>query len=216
MFYRDGPSKRCIGNDYKPCEKNSDSECVGKAFTNYIYHLSTGTLCILPLCLIALICYLKITSIQSATPSSNYLKCNFNMLVNKTCFCTSSQQEVKKILLVSLKLSRYLFVVDVYKKSMVLLTINVVYVEQHAEEQVPGGWDTWSKWTECSKKCNGGTRSRERICNNPKPENGGEECEGEPEESIGCNEDACEPGYYSIVAYYSNKKINKKCMKKYL
>jgi len=39
-FHRDGPSTKCIGNDFKPCDDSSKTECVGRAFTNYIYKLS--------------------------------------------------------------------------------------------------------------------------------------------------------------------------------
>ena len=34
---RDGLSTNCIGNNYKPCDDSSDTECIGKAFTNYVY-----------------------------------------------------------------------------------------------------------------------------------------------------------------------------------
>merc|ERR1719230_11678 len=36
---RDGTSKECIGTDYKACNDKSDTECIGKAFTNYVYKL---------------------------------------------------------------------------------------------------------------------------------------------------------------------------------
>ncbi|XP_066916536.1 coadhesin-like [Clytia hemisphaerica] len=41
QYDRDGPSKSCIGIDYKACEDKSQTECVGKAFTNYIYDTHT-------------------------------------------------------------------------------------------------------------------------------------------------------------------------------
>ncbi|XP_057306646.1 coadhesin-like [Hydractinia symbiolongicarpus] len=65
--------------------------------------------------------------------------------------------------------------------------------ETKNEEKIPGGWSDWSSWTACSAKCNGGMRSRERVCNNPEPQNGGANCEGEAEDAEGCNEEACEP-----------------------
>ena len=36
-----------------------------------------------------------------------------------------------------------------------------------------GGWGNWRSWTPCSF----GTRSRERLCNNPEPRNGGAQCD---------------------------------------
>ncbi|XP_057306541.1 coadhesin-like [Hydractinia symbiolongicarpus] len=36
-YFRDGPSTKCIGNDFKSCNKSTDTECVGAPFTNYIY-----------------------------------------------------------------------------------------------------------------------------------------------------------------------------------
>lgn len=37
QYDRDGPSEQCIGNDFKPCINETKTECVGKAFTNYVY-----------------------------------------------------------------------------------------------------------------------------------------------------------------------------------
>lgn len=36
---RDGASTECIGNNYKACDHNSETECIGKAFTNYVYKI---------------------------------------------------------------------------------------------------------------------------------------------------------------------------------
>jgi len=38
-FFRDGVSQKCIGNDYKPCVKNAETECIGGPFTNFIYKI---------------------------------------------------------------------------------------------------------------------------------------------------------------------------------
>lgn len=39
-FARDGPSKNCIGSNFKPCnEKDPESACVGRQFTNFVYKL---------------------------------------------------------------------------------------------------------------------------------------------------------------------------------
>uniref|UniRef100_A0A3B4BCF7 Uncharacterized protein n=1 Tax=Periophthalmus magnuspinnatus TaxID=409849 RepID=A0A3B4BCF7_9GOBI len=55
----------------------------------------------------------------------------------------------------------------------------------HREDQVcvigpcdHGGWGPWTNWTECSKSCGGGVRSRRRECDSPTPEGEGNYCEG--------------------------------------
>ena len=59
---------------------------------------------------------------------------------------------------------------------------------------VDGGWSEWSDWTECSKDCGGGEKSRTRECNNPAPAHGGSYCSGISEETVTCNEDVPCPG----------------------
>lgn len=103
-FARDGPSTKCKNSAYKPCDKESEVECVGKAFTNYIYDTEGATKDVVP---------------------------------------------------------------------------------------VPGGWGEWTDWTICSKSCAGGVRTRERFCDNPEPQDGGAECEGDEQEEQGCNEEEC-------------------------
>ncbi|XP_072306545.1 SCO-spondin [Eucyclogobius newberryi] len=59
-------------------------------------------------------------------------------------------------------------------------------VGPHREDQVcviapcdrDGGWGQWTNWTECSKSCGGGVRSRRRECDSPTPEGEGNYCEG--------------------------------------
>jgi len=58
----------------------------------------------------------------------------------------------------------------------------------------PGGWSSWAPWSECSKKCGGGTMERSRSCTNPPPYLDGAKCEGilgESNEVVGCNEEPC-------------------------
>ncbi|KAM4705238.1 SCO-spondin-like [Rhinophrynus dorsalis] len=43
---------------------------------------------------------------------------------------------------------------------------------------VPGGWCDWSDWTPCSKTCGTEMVTRYRSCSCPKPQEGGEQCEG--------------------------------------
>ncbi|XP_046551251.1 thrombospondin-1-like [Haliotis rubra] len=65
---------------------------------------------------------------------------------------------------------------------------------------VDGGWSPWVRWTandgeECSAYCGGGKirQSRQRSCDNPKPQNGGADCEGESVEKrvTNCNNQGC-------------------------
>ncbi|XP_046547303.1 uncharacterized protein LOC124257313 [Haliotis rubra] len=56
---------------------------------------------------------------------------------------------------------------------------------------VNGNWGEWSKMTECSVSCGGGTRSRSRRCDSPPPDEGGDACDGVSEETQQCNIDAC-------------------------
>lgn len=51
---------------------------------------------------------------------------------------------------------------------------------------IPGKWATWSQWSECSKSCSGGRKSRRRTCNNPSPSNGGQPCTGRATETEMC------------------------------
>eukprot|EP00111_Clytia_hemisphaerica_P010409 TCONS_00030414-protein len=42
--------------------------------------------------------------------------------------------------------------------------------------KVDGGFSTWSTWSKCSWFCGQGTQKRHRLCNNPIPKCGGDEC----------------------------------------
>ena len=57
--------------------------------------------------------------------------------------------------------------------------------------QIDGGWSDYGDWSACSAECGGGEQTRERQCNNPAPQKGGADCEGESSETRSCNEQAC-------------------------
>ncbi|XP_066268291.1 coadhesin-like [Branchiostoma lanceolatum] len=53
-----------------------------------------------------------------------------------------------------------------------------------------GGWSDWVDG-ECSVTCGDGTQTRTRTCDNPAPENGGADCDGDASEVVACSEDPC-------------------------
>ncbi|XP_071958715.1 coadhesin-like isoform X2 [Antedon mediterranea] len=57
---------------------------------------------------------------------------------------------------------------------------------------VDGNWTEWSRWTNCSVHCEGGSNSRYRLCMNPAPAANGKECTGNATEVVyGCNPEKC-------------------------
>ncbi|XP_065060769.1 uncharacterized protein LOC135688019 isoform X3 [Rhopilema esculentum] len=52
---------------------------------------------------------------------------------------------------------------------------------------VDGGFSEWSKWTTCTKSCDGGTRTRNRTCSDPFPNYHGIQCYGSYRETELCN-----------------------------
>lgn len=54
---------------------------------------------------------------------------------------------------------------------------------------VHGNWSAWRPWSPCSQSCSGGTQTRYRSCNNPRPSYGGDPCPGARIETRMCNQD---------------------------
>ena len=61
---------------------------------------------------------------------------------------------------------------------------------------VPAAWGTWSSFGACSASCGVGTQTRDRICEPnkecPNCEDGKCYCNGDPTETVECNEQCCE------------------------
>ncbi|XP_059080288.1 uncharacterized protein LOC131878354 isoform X2 [Tigriopus californicus] len=56
---------------------------------------------------------------------------------------------------------------------------------------VNGEWSVWTDWGSCSVNCGSGVQNRSRECNNPAPQSGGTECQGDAEESQACELEPC-------------------------
>ncbi|XP_028514725.1 proprotein convertase subtilisin/kexin type 6, partial [Exaiptasia diaphana] len=61
--------------------------------------------------------------------------------------------------------------------------------------KVDGQYSPWSYWTLCNETCGGGTQRRFRACTNPRPQNGGKDCNetllGQSTDSQSCNTHPC-------------------------
>ena len=53
---------------------------------------------------------------------------------------------------------------------------------------INGGYSEWSKFSACSVTCNSGSKTRNRICNNSRPQHGGKDCSvfGPENETLSC------------------------------
>ena len=63
---------------------------------------------------------------------------------------------------------------------------------------VDGQWGAWASWTSCNVTCGGGSRTRSRSCDNPKPTNGGKGCSGTGNDMLPCGDTLCP----SKLCYY--------------
>ncbi|KAL4224566.1 Adamtsl1p [Mactra antiquata] len=52
---------------------------------------------------------------------------------------------------------------------------------------VDGSWSMWFTWSDCTKTCGNGTKTRMRTCTDPFPENAGKRCFGESKQKRGCS-----------------------------
>ena len=68
---------------------------------------------------------------------------------------------------------------------------------------VDGGFSEWSHWSQCTRSCDGGTRTRARLCDSPQPEYGGANCSHHWIEKAECNVFRC-PGEAFTYLYRSH------------
>ena len=63
---------------------------------------------------------------------------------------------------------------------------------------VHGNWGHWENLGTCSVTCGGGVQVRTRVCNNPPPTHGGNQCPGKAMEKSPCNTCACASKYETL------------------
>ena len=56
---------------------------------------------------------------------------------------------------------------------------------------VDGGYGTWKNVGSCSQTCGEGLQEQTRSCDNPKPQHGGAQCQGDSSQQISCNLGPC-------------------------
>ena len=66
----------------------------------------------------------------------------------------------------------------------------------HFFQTVDGEWGQWQSCGVCSVSCGGGRQSRMRVCDDPRPDNGGLPCSGSSSEYGYCNIQACPTAGY--------------------
>lgn len=54
-----------------------------------------------------------------------------------------------------------------------------------------GNWSNWVEWSDCSKSCGNGTKTRTRSCDWPPPSNGGKLCSGLGVDKMVCSRRPC-------------------------
>ncbi|XP_062578062.1 SCO-spondin-like isoform X3 [Saccostrea cucullata] len=70
---------------------------------------------------------------------------------------------------------------------------------------VNGQWSTWGQYSECTKTCGNGSKTRQRLCSSPAPLNGGKDCSGNNSETEQCNSTPCPvDGSWSTWTDYSS------------
>ena len=70
-------------------------------------------------------------------------------------------------------------------------------------DAIDGEWGLWSPFAPCTVTCGGGEHARIRLCSDPEPQFGGENCEGDDTEVEECGEEPCDGKTIIAVVVYS-------------
>lgn len=74
-----------------------------------------------------------------------------------------------------------------------------------APKKIDGWWSSWSGWSACSLSCGWWVQNRTRVCNNPLPQNGGNNCVWSPIETQSCNtQSCCDTNVWKTCIIWSN------------
>lgn len=87
-----------------------------------------------------------------------------------------------------------------------LRKLTSIHLSYDTRYLVDGGWSDWLAWEPCSATCGTAERARRRLCDNPVPENGGVECQGERIILEICDMPSC-PGKLPEAAKIDLRKI---------
>lgn len=88
---------------------------------------------------------------------------------------------------------------------MVLRQNDVTQMASILADKIDGEWSLWTSWSDCSKQCGTGEKTRTRLCDLPPPANGGADCAGSSTETAACNTQTCPTG----VHYMNNKTLHR-------
>ncbi|XP_066590228.1 uncharacterized protein [Prorops nasuta] len=72
---------------------------------------------------------------------------------------------------------------------------------------VDGEWSSWTGWSLCSSNCGIGTKSRNRMCNNPSPSGSGASCYGPPTEIQACCALPCSVIRHKVAVFYGESTL---------
>jgi len=83
----------------------------------------------------------------------------------------------------------------------------MLYVWFTIIEPRDGHWGRWSSWGECSSECGKGSKQRTRLCDDPKPKYGGNNCPGDHSQSQECYIKPCGLGkritFHTCIEIYT-------------
>ena len=79
----------------------------------------------------------------------------------------------------------------------------ILYLNKFFDLLIPvnGSWSDWQELDTCSVSCGNGTRTYQRLCNNPALQNGGLQCPGTHMKVEDCTNPAC-PGKLTNISLF--------------